>query len=194
MAKQLIVLAIVMLSGACTRPALSQNTALWSGGGGNWAPCPEDGNALWNTCGNNPPAYPTANYDAVIQGGPVTQNSGASVVNLTISAGDILVTTPGYLYITGTSISNNGSILIGAGNGLVMDGTTTTLSGTGTVTLTDPNASLGGASGVGPTLIIQQPVSGHGTVGVYANITNQSTIQATAGTLTVQSEGSSTLD
>ncbi len=186
MNRKIMAFAILMLSGVVARAGLAQTSATWAGGAGNWAPCPPEGNALWNTCGFSPPVTPGGNYDVLIQGGPVTQNYGTSVVNLNITAGNTLLITPGYLYVTGASITNDGSILIGPGDGLVMDGTTTTLSGKGTVTITDPNASLGGAAGVDPTLILQQPVSGQGSLGVYFNLTNESTIKATSGTLTIE--------
>ena len=186
MNRKMMAFAIFMVSGVAARAGLAQTSATWTGGAGNWAPCPPDGNALWNTCGFSPPVTPGGNYDVLIQGGPVTQNDGTSVVNLTITAGNTLLITPGYLYVTGTNITNDGSIMIGPGDGLVMNGTTTTLSGKGTVTITDPNASLGGAAGVNPTLILQQPVSGQGSLGVYFNLTNESTIKATLGTLTIE--------
>lgn len=134
------------------------------------------------------PAYPDGNFNAVVDGGPVTlgQFNGISVVNLTVGSGESVVITPGFLDITGTSISNNGTINIGASNGLGIQGTTTvTLSGSGTVTLSDTNAHFYGANG-SPTLINQQTVQGEGAFSLGLDLINQGLVNANAGTLNVQ--------
>src|SRR5215469_7444708 len=46
----------------------AQTTSTWSGGAGNWDPCPPTGDALWSTC----PKHPNGNYKATITSGPVT--------------------------------------------------------------------------------------------------------------------------
>lgn len=170
--------------------AIAQTTSTWSGGAGNWAPCPASGgNALWDTCSTN--VYPDGNYNAVIQGGPVTlgPTNGISIDNLTLASGDTLFITPGYLEITGTSVVNNGAISVGPGNGLGIQGTTTvTLSGSGSVTITDPTARISAGNGT-VRLINQQTILGEGSLGFGTMaITNQGTINAntSGGTLTVQ--------
>jgi hypothetical protein len=73
--------------------AAAQATSTWTGGAGNWAPCPQQGgNARWNTC----PTYPNGNFNAVINGGPVTlaSGNGISIVNLTINTGDSPISRP----------------------------------------------------------------------------------------------------
>src|SRR5579863_4726105 len=106
-------LALVGLVGV---PALAQTTSTWNGGSGNWSPCPDQGGtALWDTCSSG--VVPNGNFNAVIKGGPVFA-TGASVVNLSIGAGDVLNLTPGYVDITGPSLLNQGMINIGASNGL----------------------------------------------------------------------------
>ena len=182
----LLIVAVVLAMMACgNQLLLAQTVSTWSGGAGTWAPCPNTGNALWDTC----PTYPDGNFDAVIQGGPVTlgTGNGISIVNLSLSSGQSLIVTPGYLGMMGTSIVNNGSISIGAGNGLFLEGTTLTLSGSGTVTMADPNARLSGEPGVSATLINQQTIQGQGNFGLgELSITNQGTINANAGLLSVQ--------
>jgi hypothetical protein len=183
-------LFVAIIAACITLPVASaQTTSTWSGGAGNWSPCPiNDGNALWDTCSLSPPQWPNGNYSAVIQGGPVTQNGGASVVNLSLATGDILTITPGYLYITGTSVTNNGTITVGDGNGLFIDGTTTvTLSGSGKVVMTDSTVRFWGGNGVSgsPTLINDQTIEGQGTFGLGMNVTNNGTIEATGGSLSV---------
>lgn len=165
-------------------PSPAQTNSTWSGGPGNWAPCPPQGNALWDTC----PNYPDGNYNAIIDGGPVTlaSGNGISVANLSLASGESLTITPGYLYITGSSIVNNGSISIGSGNGLDIQGNANvTLSGSGTVTLADPSAVFWGLNG-SPTLVNQQTIQGQGSFSDGLNVTNQGTINANAGTLTME--------
>ena len=123
-------------------------TSTWTGGAGNWSPCPnQSGTAKWDTCNNATPEFPNSpTANAVIDGGPVT-GTGALIQNLSIASGDSLILTPGYLEVDGTSIANNGTIQIGTGNGLQIEGTTTvTLSGTGMVTM-GPNAAFTGGNG-----------------------------------------------
>lgn len=170
--------------------ATAQATSTWTGGAGNWAPCPAGGGtALWDTCSGN--VYPNGNYNAVIKGGPVTlaSGNGISIVNLSLASGDTLFITPGYLDITGTSIANSGAISVGPGNGLTIEGTTTVaLSGSGTVTITDPTARISGGNGNG-TLVNQQTIQGQGNLGLGTiAITNNGIVDAnvSGGTLFVQ--------
>ncbi|HEY6302433.1 MAG TPA: hypothetical protein VIX14_05150 [Terriglobales bacterium] len=141
-----------------------------------------------------PPVYPDGNYNAVIQGGPVTLGSGegVSVVNLSLAAGDSLIITPGYLDITGNTILNNGSISVGSGDGfnLTGQGMTVTLSGSGTVNLTSALSNFNGTAGSNPVLVNQQTIIGQGSLGKEGfSITNQGTINASGGLLTVQPSG-----
>ncbi|HKV78948.1 MAG TPA: hypothetical protein VJP02_12435 [Candidatus Sulfotelmatobacter sp.] len=170
-------------------PALSQTTSTWSGGAGNWSPCPnQSGNALWDTCNANPPAFPNGNYNAVIMGGPVNA-TGASVVNLTIGTGDVLdILGVDYVDITGPSVVNNGSIILTSGNGFQFEGNiTSTLSGSGSVQMNNSAVRFWGGNGT-PTLNLQQPITGQGSIlGLALN--NQSTITAAGGTLNIQPAG-----
>jgi fibronectin-binding autotransporter adhesin len=166
-------------------PALAQITSTWTGGAGNWSDCPPSGNALWDTCSNNPPQFPNGNFNAVIDGGPVSATS-ASIVNLTIGSGGSLVfppSKPSILDITGTSMLNNGSISIAGSDGLQIIGPTkTTLSGSGSVTMAGSNFTGSG----NPTLVVQQTIQGQGFFSLGLNLTNQSLINATGGTLSLQ--------
>jgi fibronectin-binding autotransporter adhesin len=166
-------------------PALAQTTSTWTGGAGNWSDCPPSGNALWDTCGNNPPQFPNGNFNAVIDGGPVSATS-ASIVNLTIGSGGSLVfppNKPSILDTTGTSMLNNGSISIAGSDGLQIIGPTkTTLSGSGMVTMAGSNFTGSG----NPTLVVQQTIQGQGFFSLGLNLTNQSLINATGGTLSLQ--------
>ncbi len=111
------IVVVALTLGICLpRAALAQTVSTWSGGAGNWSDCPPSGNALWNTCPDPPMGlgWPNGNFNAVINGGPVTATS-ASIVNLTIGSGGSLVFQagqPGILDITGTSMVNNGSITL----------------------------------------------------------------------------------
>jgi len=183
--RRILVALLLVLASSAT---FAQTTSTWTGGAGNWAPCPASGGtALWDTCSTN--VYPDGNFNAVIDGGPVTLGTGdgISIDNLNLAPGESLIITPGYLDITGTSIVNNGSISVGSGNGLTVEGSTTvTLSGTGTVTITDTTAHIAGANG-SPAFVNQQTIQGQGALGEGTlAITNQGTVNANAGTLTVQ--------
>ena len=168
--------------------ATAQTTSTWTGGAGNWSDCPPGGNALWNTCPDPPKGlgFPNGNFNAVIDGGPVNATS-ASIVNLTINSGGSLVFpsgVPSILDITGTSIVNDGSITLAGTDGLQLEGNTTvTLAGSGSVTMAGNNFT--GANGT-PTLILQQPLQGQGSFSLGMNLNNQSTINATGGTLNMQ--------
>lgn len=175
-------------------PAFAQVTSTWTGGAGNWAPCPQDqGNALWDSCsGDYYPGKGDNGDTAVVKGGPVTLGSGngITIANLSLASGDSVVVTPGYLDFTGSSIVNNGSIIIGAGNGIFIQAPANiTLSGTGSVTISDPNTRFWGGNGTGATLVNQQLIQGEGGLGVEGlTIFNQGTISANinAATLAVQ--------
>lgn len=173
---------IIASSFGIALPAAAQTTSTWTGGAGNWSNCPQDGgSALWNTC----PTYPSGNYNAVINGGPVTATS-ASIVNLTIDSGSSLLFasgTSGLLQITGTSLVNNGSINIASLDGFQVVGPTSlTLSGSGSVTI---NGSHFTASST-PTVTNQQTIQGNGSFSLGMNLINQGVVNATGGTLAMQ--------
>jgi hypothetical protein len=109
------------------------------------------------------------------QGGPVFA-TGASVVNLSLASGDILNLTPGYVDITGPSLINQGTINIGASNGLNFASVTTIISGGGTINLANAAAPI--SNGSGSTVInTNNTIHGQGYIGV-STFTNQSLIDA----------------
>ena len=168
-----IVVVALALVGPVSEPAMAQTTSTWSGGSGNWSPCPsQGGNALWDTCSNN--VVPNGNFNAVIQGGPVFA-TGASVVNLSIASGDVLNLTPGYVDITGPSLINQGTINIGSGNGLdFAQSGTATISGAGTINMLASSRVLVSGS---PVINTNNTIQGQGYIGVLT-FTNQSLIDA----------------
>jgi len=187
-------LAFVAFLALAFEPAFTQTTSTWSGGAGNWAPCPQDqGNALWDTCsGDYYPGKGDNSDTAIVKGGPVTLGSGngITIANLSVAGGQSVVVTPGYLDFTGSSIMNNGPLIIGAGNGVFIQAPANiTLSGSGSVSMTDPNARFWGGNGTGATLVNQQLIQGEGGLGVEGlAIINQGTISANinGATLAVQ--------
>src|SRR5579863_582860 len=189
----LVVAGFVALVNA---PALAQTTSTWTGGSGEWAPCPNNGgNALWDTCSANPPLYPDGDYNAVIRGGPVTLSGtdGDTIVDLTLTSGSSVDIVGGYVFITGNGITNNGTISITNGNGLALigQGAAVVLSGSGTVNLTSPLATFRGTSGSNPTLINQQTIMGQGQLGKEGfSILNQGMIN----TGTFEASSGATLD
>ncbi|HEY6274235.1 MAG TPA: hypothetical protein VIX19_19805, partial [Terriglobales bacterium] len=185
--------AVLLLLGAAGTPVLAQVTSTWTGGSGEWAPCPNGGgNALWDTCNLSPPQYPDGNYNAIIQGGAAVTLSGEdgnSIDNLTVSSGSSLQLVGGYVDITANSIANNGTITIVNGNGLALigQGATVTLSGSGTVNMTSSLSNFRGTAGSNPILINQETIVGQGSLGIEGfSIQNQGTINAVGGLLTVQ--------
>src|SRR5579863_6506006 len=169
----LIVVMALALAGLVSMPAFAQTTSTWSGGSGNWSPCPgQGGNALWDTCSNN--VVPSGNFIAVIQGGPVFA-TGASVVGPSIDPNDVLNLTPGYVDITGPSLFNQGTINIGSGNGLgfAQASGTSTISGAGTINLL-ASSQLTGSN---PVVNTNNTIHGQGYIGMLT-FTNQSLIDA----------------
>jgi hypothetical protein len=165
--------------------ASAQQVSTWPSGSGNWSPCPlGGGNANWDTCNGNPPQYPNGNFDAVINQGSVTA-TGASIVGLEIDSGASLIVTPGYLQIAGSTIENDGTITIGAGNGLSVIGSnvTTNLSGIGMVQMNDPNAEFIGGNST--SLVVSQPITGQGSIRGMNSIENLNIISASGGTLEI---------
>lgn len=166
----------------------AQTTSTWSGGAGSWSDCPPGGNALWSTCPDPPNGlgWPNGNFNVVITGGPVSATS-ASIVNMSIGSGASLLFPAGtaaLLQVTGTSIVNNGSIVIDSGNGLSILGPTLTISGTGSISI--GNSRFTGSSAPIPTVTLQQTVAGNGAFALGMNLINQGTINATGGTLEMQ--------
>lgn len=169
----LIVVIALALAGLVSEPAFAQTTSTWNGGSGSWSPCPsQGGTALWDTCSSN--VTPNGNFNAVIQGGPVFA-TGASVVNLSIASGDVLNLTPGYVDITGPSLFNQGTINIGASNGLSFaQSGTATISGAGTINMLASSRILVSGS---PVINTNNTIQGQGYIGVLT-FTNQSLLDA----------------
>ena len=176
------ILALAFFFG--TSLALGPTTATWSGGAGNWSPCPPTGDALWSTC----PTLPDSGTNVTIQGGPVTEtNDNESVANLTLDSGDVIDEVNSYLYVYGSSITNNGTINVSGGLGPRLAGSTVTLSGTGVINLQSSSVGIVFANTGPVTFVNQQTISGQGSVGSGTlTINNQGTISAAGGTLTVQ--------
>ncbi len=125
----------------------------------------------------------------------MTDDTAGICNNFSMAAGDTLTITPGYLFISGSSMVNAGSISIGDGNGLAVNGNsgnTLSLSGGGTVTLTTANTRISGESGVPLTLVnVDNTIQGQGAIGIgELTLVNQKTISASGGTLTIQPSAS----
>ena len=160
------VAAMVALSLAAATPALGQQcTDSWTGGGGNsdW-----NNGANWST-GN----VPGSNDTACIQmsGAAVSMATGGdTVLNLALGSTDSLTLPAGgnqFLVIGGTSIANNGQIILPGSNSAFLDlssGGTVTLSGGGAVTMnSSANDSISGYA-AGGTLVNQSTIVGAGNI------------------------------
>jgi hypothetical protein len=118
-----------------------------------------------------------------------------SVLNLTIGSGGALTMNGGYLHITQNSLSNDGSITVSNAATLFTDSPATiTFSGTGTIDLQTSDASIAGTGSPNATLVNQTLIQGQGNIGVGESITNEKTINATGGTLTVEPSATSNIN
>lgn len=161
-------------------------SATWTGGAGDWSPCPPSGTALWDTC----PTLPDQGTNVTIPAGrgPVTEiNDDESVADLTLGLGDVINEDGSFLFVFGSSITNNGTINVSGIDGPRLGGSTVTLSGTGVVNLQSPSAGIVFANTGPVTFVNQQRIIGQGSIGSGTlTIDNQGTISASGGTLSVQ--------
>ncbi len=134
--------------------------------------------------------------DSTINGGNLTSSGSAMIhgVNNATLNGVTLTTGSTYSvdagntnFLTG-NLTNNGTVLIGGsagGSTLYLDASTVSLSGSGTVTLNNANSYLQGYSGpTGNTLVNQSTINGQGYI-YNVTLNNQGTINAnvSGGTL-----------
>ena len=171
--------------------ALAQCTSTWQGG--------SSGN--WNVAANWNGGIPTSSSNTCIDtaGSTVTLNiSGAVTADLTLgSSTDSLSFANGAsLTVSGSTISNAGSITMnGSANttALEIDAANVTLSGGGTLTLSNFGSNIIGGSAGTDVLTNQETIQGAGNIGVgQIGLNNQGTIDAnqSAGmTLQVSSAG-----
>jgi len=184
----MLVFQVLMVLGSWLVPRVSaqDQTAKWTGAAGDWAPCPPQGMAFWDTCQQNPPVYPNGNWNAELQGGPVTLGGldDISIVNLTIDPGYSLVFDIGSLHVTGDTIANDGTMSMADGSILFIDGGQVTLRGVGSLTMQTPDVSVRGSGG---EFVNLQTIQGQGAIGEgLIVITNEASINANGGTLTIQ--------
>ena len=160
----------------------------WKGGTGNWSAA-----ANWSAGVPNNGAPANTTYNVFIDGGnaahsAVTLDISATINTLTVDADDSLTQNNNTSFtVVGPTITNNGAIhLIGGGNAnayLNLAGNVT-LSGTGTLTMTD---LTGGGDyvlqGNGMTLTNQSTIQGTGIIGNGSlAIVNSGTIDANTST------------
>jgi hypothetical protein len=151
------------------------------------------GSGLWSQPNNwSLNRLPTSSDDCLLPANSaVTGDAGGSCANFTLDTKGSLTVTPGYLFLYSTSFTNQGTINVGSGNGIaIFSGTTTTLSGGGTINLTDPNDRLAG--GNSSTLVnADNAIHGQGLIGLGAiQIINHALIDANGGILVLQGNGS----
>jgi fibronectin-binding autotransporter adhesin len=135
--------------------------------------------------------------DSTVTGGNLT-SAGSAEIHLessdiggvTITSGSTVSSDPGYNNFLTSSITNNGSILIGsgAGAGTVYVTTNLTLGGSGVTTLDNANSYIraDGYGGQGVTLTNQNTINGQGFI-YDITLTNQGTVDAnvSGGTLSI---------
>jgi hypothetical protein len=159
---------LILLCAFQSSRAFGQVVATWT-----------DGNGDWNTASNwSTLAVPDSTTNVLITDGTssVTLNIGGPsqaeglAANLQLASGNTL--TGSGLTVSGTQIINNGQIILIGGPALLISGTTT-LQGTGTMTLDGGN--VGGiqlSPSINSTLINESTIQGGGLFGGSLNLIN----------------------
>jgi hypothetical protein len=131
---------------------------------------------------------PTSSQNAVItnSGAAVSEDINATIQNLTIGSGDSLGINNGIsLTIKGSTISNSGNFSInsgGNGTDLIIGNSNTTLTGTGTLTLSNNSQNFIFGSAGADKLTNQSTIQGSGNIGNgQMTLANSGTIDANAG-------------
>jgi fibronectin-binding autotransporter adhesin len=159
--------AISVLAWVGATPVLAQ-TDTFIASSGFWS---EDEN--WSL-----DAVPVQGNDCVLPANSVVTSDLAGVcTNFALGSGGTLTLTPGYLKVYGSNFNNQGTISVGAGSGLQFPqpSVTATISGGGTINLTNPNSNLAGSQN--SVINVDNSIHGQGFIGV-AQFTNQSLIDA----------------
>ena len=145
-------------------------------GSGNWSP-PQ----AWSL-----QQLPNRNEACVIpaNSSPIG-DAGIECLTFSMGSNSTLLITPGYLFPYG-SLTNQGAITIGPGDGLAFEqnGGTVTISGGGTITLA--NGAIATGPGLPETLVnMDHVISGQGNI-LVNQFTNQATINANSSGKTLQ--------
>ena len=167
----------------------AQSTDNWIGGKGNWSV-----STNWSA------GLPVSTSDVTITnlGSAVTEDISATVNTLTVGSGDSLVTNNNVdLTIDGATITNSGAIVlnsIGNTTELVIAGTTTTLSGGGTLALSIGSANFILGNGTSTPVNANNTILGAGNIGDNnLTLNNEGTIMASGSAgLTVNPLGTQT--
>jgi len=159
--------AISVLACVGSTPALAQTDTFISGSG-MWS---EDEN--WSL-----DQVPVRTNDCVLPANSVvTSDLAGECANFTLGAGGALTLTPGYLFVYSSSLVNQGVIAVGPGNGLAFaqPSVTTTITGGGTINLTNASSVF---TGSGNTVInADNTIHGQGFMEV-TQFTNHALIDA----------------
>jgi hypothetical protein len=130
------VLHVAILTALAVSSAPARSQATWNGGAGDW-----DDGTKWDSG-----TAPTSSTDAVVDSdtatdSTVTVDTAAAAQNLTIDSGDqVTVTNGDSVTIHGASIQNDGTLSLGsfgAYTDLMINNPSTSLSGSGVLSLSD---------------------------------------------------------
>jgi hypothetical protein len=175
-------LAISILIWVATSPAFAQ-TDTFIAGTGFWSP-----KQNWSL--DSPP---TQGNDCVLPAASVVTSDLAGVcANFTLGTGATLTVTPGYLFVYGSSFLNQATISVGAGSGLQFPqaSVTATISGGGTINLTNPNSLLAGSQN--SVINVDNQIHGQGLIEV-TQFTNRSLIDANVSGAALQLHAGGTI-
>ena len=157
------------------------------------------GTGLWSNGGNWSAGVPTSSNNVLITGtgsaSKVIEDINSTINNLTLKSSNSWTLNNGLLLaIDGNSISNAGSMLMNSTGGFVglqIGSPYVTLSGGGTLTMSNNTANTIFGTVTADTLINQETIQGAGNIGLNRmTLVNSSTINAnqSAG-LTIQASG-----
>jgi hypothetical protein len=176
-------IAPAQFSGSSNPPSTPDN---WLGGPGNWSNASNWSNGL-----------PSGTSDVFIDNGnpknsPVTLDTHAAINNLTIDSDDSLnISNGNTLAVDGPTVANAGTIFLsasGSGASLFFNASSATLSGGGTVSMSNNSGNSIGAN----TLTNQETIQGSGSITVSSALNNSGTINANQSTPLVLSVNTAT--
>lgn len=180
---------VVEVKSAAIIPATITNDTFTNGGG----------TGLWGTATNWSAGLPTSSNNVLITGtgsaASVTENVSATINNLTLNSPDTwTLSNAEALTIDGNSIGNAGKMIMsstGSTTELIIGSSSVTLSGGGTLTLSNNAANYIFGSAAADRLINQETIAGAGHIGDnQMTLVNSGTINANASAgLTIDANG-----
>jgi hypothetical protein len=163
------VIATIVL--AFASPLAQAQTSDWNGGVGDW-------NVITNW---TPNGVPNSGTTSVLITGTSGTPSVVTLDNLSPVINNLTLDSGQDLYVAGSTITDAGQInvgVLGSTGRLYVDSSTVTLSGTGTLSLNDPNSYIIGASSNYNLVNQNSAITGQGYIYNLASFSNGGTVNA----------------